>query len=43
MTQRVAEPRPHRTTIVATALLAHSHITAQGTHPKPAHRTAVLS
>ncbi|WP_167756311.1 MULTISPECIES: hypothetical protein [unclassified Amycolatopsis] len=47
MTQRVAEPRSHRTTIVITALLEHSHITAQGTHPElthtePAHRAAVL-
>ncbi len=43
MTQRVAEPRPHHTTIVATALLAHGHITARGTHPEPAYRAAVLS
>ncbi|MCG3753621.1 MULTISPECIES: hypothetical protein [Amycolatopsis] len=48
MTQRVAEPRPHRTTIVVTALLEHGHITTQGTHPEPVHtepayRTAALS
>ncbi len=42
MTQHVAEPRPHRTTIVVTALPEHGHITTQGTHPEPAHRTAVL-
>lgn len=42
LTQRLAEPRPNHTTIVITALPEHDHIAAQGTHPEPACRTAVL-
>ncbi len=35
MNQHIAEPRPHRTTIVVTAL-------PELGHTEPAHRTAVL-